>query len=40
MNAKERLFEVGVVHRCSPEGGDSILSIFFLEPLQVELQDY
>ena len=40
MNAKERHFEVDVVHRCSPEGGDTILSVFFLEPLRVKLQDY
>jgi hypothetical protein len=34
VNAKERHFEVVVVHRCSPEGGDSILSVLFLEPLR------
>jgi hypothetical protein len=26
MNAKERRFEISVVHRCFPEGGDSILT--------------
>ena len=30
---------VTVVHGCFPEGGDSIVSAFSLEPLQAKLQD-
>jgi hypothetical protein len=40
MNAKERRSGVDVVHRCSPEGGDSILSVFTWEPLRAKLQIY
>ena len=40
MNAKERHFEVDIVHRCSLEGGDSILGVFSWEPLREKLQDY
>ena len=35
--ANERDSGVEVVHGCFPEGGDSILSIFSLEPLQAKL---
>ena len=37
VNAKGRHSGVGVTHRCFPEGGDSILSIFSWEPLQAKL---
>ena len=38
MNAKERHSGVDVIHKCLPEGGDSILTVFSTkEPLQ---QDY
>ena len=30
---------VNVVNRCSPEGGNSILSVFSWESLRVKLQD-
>ena len=38
--ANERGSRVAVVHRCFPEGGDSILSAFSWEPLPAKLQDY
>ena len=39
MTANEGDSTVALVHGCSPEGGDSILSTFFWEPLQAKLQD-
>ena len=39
MTANERDPRVAVVHRCFPEGGDSILSAFSWEPLRAKLQD-
>ena len=39
MTANERDSGVAVVHGCFPEGGDSILSAFFWEPLPAKLQD-
>ena len=35
----ERDSRVAVVHGCFPEGGDSILSALFWEPLPAKLQD-
>ena len=37
--ANEQDSRVAVVHRCFPEGGDSILNTFFWEPLPAKLQD-
>ena len=37
--ANERSSRVAVVHGCFPEGGDSILSVFFWEALRAKLQD-
>ena len=37
--ANERESSVAVVHRCFPEGGESILSIFSWKPLRAKLQD-
>ena len=37
--ANERDSRVTVVHRCFPEGGDSILSAFSWESLPAKLQD-
>ena len=37
--ANERDSRVAVVHGCSTEGGDSILSAFTWEPLPAKLQD-
>ena len=40
VNAKERHSGVAVVHRCFPDGGNSILNISSWEPSWVRLQDY
>ena len=39
MTVKERDSRVAVVHGCFSEGGDSFLSAFSWEPLQVKQQD-
>ena len=39
MTVKELDSIVAVVHRCFSERGDSIVSIFFWEPLRAKLQD-
>ena len=37
--ANERDSRVAVVHGCFPEGSDSIVSAFSLEPFPAKLQD-
>ena len=37
--ANERDSKFDVVHRCFPEGGNSIVCVFFKEPLRAKLHD-